>query len=657
MRKFRFLSLFLLCLMGIAAQVSGQETWDKVTYATSFERGTGTQSNPYIIRTPAQLAYFTRQLSSGVNFNGQYIKMERDVDMAGQAISTSSSFYGDFNGNGCMIYNWNPNGQLIGNLYGTVRNLAFIDSYDKVYNHYGIIQQIWNTGLLFNVSRKVNISSVTEDQWKNMVGSGFTNSLRYGRIVNCRINGTVYLYHCTDDDNYSYDSKFYAYAENIDGTNKIINCSSSIYAYGNNSNGYNNQSSKVVSGSYWTDFCNTYTSYDYSKPEAYEGTVTIEIVDPTGTISNKSITLSQPATYADIELPTSSEMSCIGWKRMGTTYDTNSSTSLDRPYVLLQPVWGKGFKQQPTLLNPTVVVDDAAHARYQWYRAPKGGSYSALAGADYTGPTLGSMQVGYNYYCRVTYSNSNDVLTSNTIVCVPTSITDGAYYSNSSRQYVKQIDYSRSFSNVDMNTLFIPFSSPYSLWKDYVEIYDLYNVHQYDMDKDGVKETATLELVRLQDDATVEANTPYVIKAKNATTMKFSLSNAYIESTTNIEPIWCSSTTDKYTFIGTYSSKSLPLNSTFVLKNGVFDVVTSSQSATPMSWYLTVEGRNGGVANVKAVKFDVLDDDTETDVQSPIKSHVVKEVYSLNGVRMTRTHKGLNIIRMSDGSVRKVLVR
>jgi hypothetical protein len=51
---------------------------------------------------------------------------------------------------------------------------------------------------------------------------------------------------------------------------------------------------------------------------------------------------------------------------------------------------------------------------------------------------------------------------------------------------------------------------------------------------------------------------------------------------------------------------------------------------------------------------------TYTDPAAAIESHnaerrTVKDIYSLNGTRTAQTHRGVNIVRMSDGSVRKVL--
>lgn len=53
---------------------------------------------------------------------------------------------------------------------------------------------------------------------------------------------------------------------------------------------------------------------------------------------------------------------------------------------------------------------------------------------------------------------------------------------------------------------------------------------------------------------------------------------------------------------------------------------------------------------------------TYTDPATAIESHnaerrTVKDIYTLNGTRTAQTHRGINIVRMSDGSVRKIIAK
>ena len=81
-------------------------------YASSFDSGSGTQSSPHIIKTPAQLArmiYVINVYSSYTNYNSDYYYLANNINMNEYqwvAIGTSSRiFKGFFDGGGNAIYN------------------------------------------------------------------------------------------------------------------------------------------------------------------------------------------------------------------------------------------------------------------------------------------------------------------------------------------------------------------------------------------------------------------------------------------------------------------------------------------------------------------------------------------------------------------------
>ena len=51
---------------------NGEATWD-------FARGSGTKTDPFIIETAEQLAYFAQSVNDGYSFKGEYIKLEADI--------------------------------------------------------------------------------------------------------------------------------------------------------------------------------------------------------------------------------------------------------------------------------------------------------------------------------------------------------------------------------------------------------------------------------------------------------------------------------------------------------------------------------------------------------------------------------------------------
>lgn len=67
-----------------------------------FASGSGTKSDPYLIRTAAQLQAFAAAVNGGTGYEGQYISLDADLDLTGTAwtpIGATGSFNGSFNGN------------------------------------------------------------------------------------------------------------------------------------------------------------------------------------------------------------------------------------------------------------------------------------------------------------------------------------------------------------------------------------------------------------------------------------------------------------------------------------------------------------------------------------------------------------------------------
>ncbi len=154
MKKTFILLVALLILMSIgyiSVYASPSDIWDG-TVASGFESGTGTENDPYIIKTPEQLAYLAYQVNSGTTYEGKFIKLTNDICLndttnwenwgttaptnSWTAIGTdiSESFRGIFDGDGHEISGIYINTELdYQGLFGyinsgTVKNVGVINS-------------------------------------------------------------------------------------------------------------------------------------------------------------------------------------------------------------------------------------------------------------------------------------------------------------------------------------------------------------------------------------------------------------------------------------------------------------------------------------------------------------------------------------------------
>ena len=186
---------------------SGVTVWDG-TVASGFDSGSGTESDPYVIRTPEQLAYLSARVSGGSSFSSTYFRLADDIylnDTTGWEnwskqnpqnkwnaignLDTEDYFYGVFDGDGHAIHGVFINDEkanyagLFGYFNGTVMNLSVEQSLIAGHNSVGGIcggnsGSIINCGFSGAVSGYSCVGGICGDCWSN-------------RIENCYNTGTV----------------------------------------------------------------------------------------------------------------------------------------------------------------------------------------------------------------------------------------------------------------------------------------------------------------------------------------------------------------------------------------------------------------------------------------------------------------------------------
>ena len=211
-----------------------------------FASGSGTKSDPYLIRTAAQLQAFAAAVNGGTGYEGQYISLDADLDLTGAAwtpIGATGSFNGSFNGNYHTI-----TGMTIGSesekasyteagLFGSVgkgaaiRNVGVINAaiYNKTttdpsvgllaagISENSIVESCWATGTIYSDTTSpyysyvgglvgsIGIKSLICNSWTNVVvyAKGSSDSFVGGivgdtgnnsAVVNCAALGSVANY-------------------------------------------------------------------------------------------------------------------------------------------------------------------------------------------------------------------------------------------------------------------------------------------------------------------------------------------------------------------------------------------------------------------------------------------------------------------------------
>lgn len=219
-------------------------------------------------------------------------------------------------------------------------------------------------------------------------------------------------------------------------------------------------------------------------------------------------------------------------------------------------------------------------------------------------------------------------------------INDKEDYSNKPTDIVEKLTYNRTFGTTYWQPLYVPFASKRGDWGDNVEIAQL-----------TAASSDALTIDMLDDDATIEANTPYFIRAIETGDIAVVVENTTIDSklpsyTTTIQGI---------KFTGTYLEKTIyahtSYSTNYILHEGAIVANSNTYYLPPMRWHIS-----GGLTVAQGAKIVVMDDITGIKTAAT-SSNEVESVYSIGGVRQQQLNKGVNIVRMSDGKVKTIMVK
>ena len=189
--------------------MSEPEVWDG-SVADSFFGGSGTESDPYIISSAAELAWLARQVNnvSGMTFEGVYFALANDIYLGERSWTPigntktyqNQGFAGVFDGCGHTVFGGYSNDGnylgLFGYLTGTVKNVSVIgyrtggpSSYKSGGIYAGGIAG-FSSGTVRNCFASVDINASTS---YSMYCGGIVGSST-GSVIACISAGDVYSY-------------------------------------------------------------------------------------------------------------------------------------------------------------------------------------------------------------------------------------------------------------------------------------------------------------------------------------------------------------------------------------------------------------------------------------------------------------------------------
>lgn len=231
---------------------------------------------------------------------------------------------------------------------------------------------------------------------------------------------------------------------------------------------------------------------------------------------------------------------------------------------------------------------------------------------------------------------------------------DGQPYTNTTEQFAESVTYTRSFNNTKWQAWFAPFDL---VVDDYLNDFSFAKIHQINLVNDGTFTTGDkIEILYTRiNSGTIYANKPYLIMAKQKGQKVFELSDVTLKSANDITPMETSTTNAVYTITGTYKDVTGTPESPFMALGGGTINWSGTGTLHSYRWYIKVNPISDPYAKPQFV-IEEYDSDA-TGISSISKDAGTDSIYSPNGIQLEKPKKGLNIIRMKDGTTRKVLVK
>ena len=234
-----------------------------------------------------------------------------------------------------------------------------------------------------------------------------------------------------------------------------------------------------------------------------------------------------------------------------------------------------------------------------------------------------------------------------------TELIDGQPYTNTTEQIAERVKYTRNFNNTEWQAWFVPFELNID---DYINDFRFAKIKQIRLVNNGTATTGDeIEILYSKEETgTLDANKPYLIKAKSKGEKTFELSNVTLKSSTDIAPTPTETTNAIYAITGTYQDVTATSASPFMaMGGGTINWITSA-TLHSYRWYLKVTPK-GSYSKPQVTLGEYNPEATGITTQNT--NSEVESIYSPNGIQLEKPFKGLNIMKMKDGTTRKIMVK
>ena len=164
----------------------------------------------------------------------------------------------------------------------------------------------------------------------------------------------------------------------------------------------------------------------------------------------------------------------------------------------------------------------------------------------------------------------------------------------------------------------------------------------------GSKQNGENITLTFDDAGAIEAGVPYMVRTKEAVS---TITEQMVEVCTTL----ANTSTDHVEFVGVYGAGNIPAGAFFISSNVFYQAADDNNTIKAFRAYFVLKN----AANARSLSYRFGDDYEEgtTDIEVPEEEVTVVGIYTLSGVRLNEMQQGINILQMSDGTTRKVIIK
>ncbi|MBQ6209691.1 MAG: hypothetical protein IJK42_07965 [Prevotella sp.] len=357
--------------------VQAQDLWDGKTISSSFQGGSGTDEDPYQIRTGAQLMFFIQQINAGNDFSGKTVKLMNDINLNNKAFHAALTFAGTFDG-GSHFLTVCFNGfskPLFNNVSGKIHHLGvngrLSASYWYIYeSRMAITDTLAITGRIESCIYFLNTNSLVQEISTMAIHNAGTVRNCYAKcyfsdyvVAGYKI-GTMVCYNLETGLVENFYTEANSYGSLIrDNQGTLNNC----FGYNTSVSSGTKYNEAIEYLNRWVNEHPGYSQWSltgYALEDFNFGDICqIEFIDTLFGVTIPSKMVAKGVPVGELPIP---EVDCTfkGWQRMGK--EVSDTDKVESPWALFA-TWQQSIRKQPNAKDMSLVVDDISHATFQWY--------------------------------------------------------------------------------------------------------------------------------------------------------------------------------------------------------------------------------------------------------------------------------------------------